>query len=287
MSQRQPETSTLTLPDGTKLRVLRWKPAAPTTNVMLIHPGHGEHAGRYQTYADELASLPLDLWAFDTRGHGKSDGPRGHADQGLKTMAEDLTHVIAHVKAQVPGARIVLTGHSMGGAVVALYASSGTPDPSIIALVVSSALMKIPRSLVVSIKLAIGQVLGKLVPKLTLPTGLDATGISSDPAEVKRYQDDPLVHDKASAALGRSFVNDGETLPASAHKITLPVFVFHGAADPIVSIEGSRAWAKALGGKDVAWHELEGSRHEPHHEAADKRKVLFELMRAWLSPRLS
>lgn len=286
MTKRHPETSTLPLADGTRLRVLHWAAPTPTKNVLLIQHGHGEHAGRYQTYVDELDALPLDIWAFDTRGHGHADGPRGHADDGLATMADDLGRVLEHVKEKVPGARIFLVGHSMGGSVVAHYASTRTPDPSIQALLISSPLMRIPRTPVVSVKLKIGGVLGSLVPRLTMPTGLDANGISSDPTEVTRYKNDPLVHDKASAALGASFLNHGEAAPLAAHKITLPVLAWHGVDDPIVSIDGTRAWVKALGSKDVTFKELEGSRHETHHETAAKRAVLFDLMREWLKPRL-
>lgn len=286
MTQRHPETSTFALKDGTRMRVLHWAAPSPTKNVLLIQHGIGEHAGRYQTWVDELQELPLDIWAFDARGHGHSDGPRGHAAHGIKTLADDLDEVLAHVKEKTGSDHIFLGGHSLGAAVVTQFATSRTPDAAIRGYILSAPAMRIPRSLSVRVKLALGNVLGAAMPRLTLPTGLDANGISSDPAEVERYKNDALIHDKISAALGLSLVRDAEALPQLAHKIDRPVLAYQGDADPIVDIDGTRIFVKGLGTPDVTYKELVGSRHETHHETPEKRAVLFDTMRAWIRPRL-
>jgi alpha-beta hydrolase superfamily lysophospholipase len=287
MANRQPETSTLVLPDGTRLRVLRWASSKPAKGVMLIQHGIGEHAGRYQTYADELAEMPLDLWSFDSRGHGHSDGPRGHAAKGFATLVEDLVVVINHVKEKTGTTRMVLAGHSLGAAIVATYASTRTPDPAIHALVLSAPPTRIPLTAAQSVKVGIGKVLASVLPGLTMPTGLPPTGISSDPSEVKRYVDDPLVHDKVSAALGVSLTRDAEKLLETAHRILLPVLAFQGDADTVVPISETRKFIPLLGSKDVTWKELPGSFHETHHETAARRAAMFDTLRGWLAPRLS
>jgi alpha-beta hydrolase superfamily lysophospholipase len=39
----------------------------------------------------------------------------------------------------------------------------------------------------------------------------------------------------------------------------------------------------AAGTADVTFKELEGFRHEPHHEVEEKREALYALVRDWLS----
>jgi alpha-beta hydrolase superfamily lysophospholipase len=194
--------------------------------------------------------------------------------------------MVRHVKAGSGAERMFLFGHSMGGAVLGQLVTSRTLDPIIQGLLFSGPAMAIERSLIVNIKLALGGVLGSALPKLTLPTGLDSNNVSSDPAEVKRYQNDPLVHDKISAALGLSIKNHGEALPAQAGKVTLPTLVWNGGDDRIVDHAGTRAWVKNLGTSDHLYREFPGGRHELHHERAEIRTAVFDMIKGWLAPRL-
>jgi alpha-beta hydrolase superfamily lysophospholipase len=153
-------------------------------------------------------------------------------------------------------------------------------------VIFSSPALTIPRSLSINIKLAIGKVLGRVVPTLTLSTGLSADGISSDLAEVARYKGDPLVHSKISARLGVSLTGEAEDVIARGGRIHTPSLLFHGDADPICDIEGTRRLAKALGTDDVRYEELRGYKHEPHHEIKERRERLYAIVREWVGPRL-
>lgn len=65
----------------------------------------------------------LRVVAYDQRGHGRSDAPRGRSAHSTDALADDLEAVLAEV---VPaGGRAVLAGHSMGG--MTLMAASGRP----------------------------------------------------------------------------------------------------------------------------------------------------------------
>jgi len=281
---RSPEVDFWDSPAGLRFRRLWWKHKSPKATMVIVH-GHGEHAGRHQTIVDGIGDLPLDIQSFDLRGHGESQGGRGDAE-GLDGLADDFEAIFPTMLERAGTEDVFVFGHSMGGAVVGHYATTRSVHPAIRGLIFSSPAMLIPRSPAVKVKLMIGNVLGKLVPKLTLPTGLAATGISSVPAEVTRYQNDPLIHDKISARLGVSLVDDGEAIPMHAGKITLPSLVYHGSNDPICDIEGSRALARGLGTDDVTFEELEGYAHECHHESEEKRKRVFSLIHDFIAPRL-
>ena len=45
--------------------------------IALVH-GMGEHSGRYRRFAEFLTQKGIAIISFDQRGHGKSQGKKGH-----------------------------------------------------------------------------------------------------------------------------------------------------------------------------------------------------------------
>lgn len=286
MEERTLQTEKWTDAQGHSFRLLNWPhPSSEPKATVLIHHGHGEHGGRYASLVAGLSGLPVDIWTFDARGHGETDGARGDA-AGLSGLVDDLEKIIDLIVSKTENRKIILMGHSMGGAVVGFYATTRAPHPCIQGLILSAPALEIHRNALIEIKLLVGKVLGKAVPRLSLATGLDASGISSVPEEVERYKADPLIHSKITAQLGVSLVDDAAHVIAGASKVTLPTLVYHGDADPIVNIEGTRQFVKGLATDDVTYKELAGLFHEPHHESAAERQKLFQLIQDWIEPRL-
>jgi lysophospholipase len=273
-------------PGGLSTRVVEWP--APTTPkaLLVIHHGIGEHAARYQSVADGLADFPVDIISYDARGHGEASGKRGDSEGGLAGFARDFDAMLPILQRRGRSERVIVYGHSLGAAIVLTWATSMTVPSPVKGFIFSAPPVVVPRNLVIHAKLAIGRVLGRAVPTLTMPSGLDVNGVSTVKAEVERYIQDPLVHDLVSARLGISAVYDSEKLPLAAGKITLPVLLFQGDADPICDVSGSRRLAKSFGTDDVRYEEFAGGYHETHHESPERRAKLFALLPEWMSPRL-
>jgi alpha-beta hydrolase superfamily lysophospholipase len=72
---REPAVGRFDSLGGVRLNEYWWPLDDAKAAVFLIH-GYGEHAGRYQHIADALATHGYALYAFDLRGHGKSEGER-------------------------------------------------------------------------------------------------------------------------------------------------------------------------------------------------------------------
>ena len=68
----------LTTSDGVQLAANEWRPeGTPLMSVMLVH-GQGEHMGRYHLFGEVLAENGVRCIGVDLRGHGISQGKRGH-----------------------------------------------------------------------------------------------------------------------------------------------------------------------------------------------------------------
>lgn len=219
--------------------------------VVLVH-GLGEHSGRYGRLIRDLNDAGFAVYAFDWPGHGKSPGKRGH------TSIEEAMEIIDGIIEEI-GEKPFLFGHSLGGLTVIRYAE--TRPAKIRGVIASSpALARSPET--PGFMVALAKFLGRIAPGVTLSNGIDPKLLSRNPEAVKRYVEDPLVHDRISARLGRSiFVNMG-LAHEDAGRITAPIFLLVGTGDVVTPPEGSRRLFEELRVGDKTIREFEGAYHE-------------------------
>lgn len=87
--------------DGLSLFGQIWQPEdRPRAVVCLVH-GLGEHSGRYVHVADSLIQAGYTLISFDLRGHGKSEGPRGHTPS-YGALMKDISSLLEVANKQFP-----------------------------------------------------------------------------------------------------------------------------------------------------------------------------------------
>lgn len=94
--------------------------AAPRTTVVLVHGVLG--SGFLLNRASGLlraafGDATTEVLAIDLRGHGASGGAPGDVDY-VGQYEDDLIDLVRAIRAEDPGRRVVLAGHSMGGGVV-------------------------------------------------------------------------------------------------------------------------------------------------------------------------
>ena len=80
--------------DGTKIRLGRWNDDGDK-DVLLVH-GLAEHLGRYSHVAEFFAERGWRVTALEFRGHGESEGQRGHTTSWMK-YCEDLQAAMSAV----------------------------------------------------------------------------------------------------------------------------------------------------------------------------------------------
>ncbi|MEX0906933.1 MAG: alpha/beta hydrolase, partial [Gemmatimonadota bacterium] len=61
-----------------RLSYRAWEATDPHAALIVVH-GLGEHAGRYAGFGVRMAEAGISTFAMDLRGHGLSEGRRGHA----------------------------------------------------------------------------------------------------------------------------------------------------------------------------------------------------------------
>ncbi|HEY9028964.1 MAG TPA: lysophospholipase, partial [Burkholderiaceae bacterium] len=249
--------------DGLALLTQVWPASqrAPGTArgvVVLVH-GLGEHAARYDHVARRLNGQGFNVVGYDHRGHGRSPGPRG----GIETaddLCADLGCVIEAARKEFAGP-LVVVGHSLGGLIAGRFVAEGlaaTPAPwwrAVDALVMSSPALDAGANAVQKFLLA---TVAPLLPRLAVNNGLKVDWISRDPAVVRAYADDPLVHDRITGRLGIFVAQQGPAVIAAAPRWKTPTLLMWAGADRCVAPAGSAAFAAAAPREVVTAREWPG-----------------------------
>lgn len=264
--------------DGTRLQYCHW-PVADAKATVAIVPGYAEHLGRYDHVAAFLNEAGLDVFALDLRGHGQSEGARGHAGD-YEEYCEDVDAFLAKVRAEASSSTLFLLGHSNGGLIGLSYVNRRQPD--LRGLIVTAPFLG-PAIEVPAIKLWIGKLLSSLMPKLAMPSGLPAEHLTHDPQVNKAYEDDPLVFSTVTTGWFAAATREIDKTFADAAKITLPCLVMQGSGDLIADPSRAKPLHDALGSTDKKYVEWPGMYHEIMNEV-EKEKVLTEL-REWILER--
>lgn len=247
--------------DSIDIFAQKWEGAdKPKAVICLIH-GMGEHSSRYAHWAERFVEKGYAVIAFDQRGHGKSGGNRGHAPS-FDVLFDDVTIFLNKAKENFPDNKYILYGHSMGGAVVSNYLIHR--QPQITGAVLSSPYFRMAFE-APKLKIQLGRWMEDLLPKLALPTGLNADHISRDKKEVDIYKKDKLVHDKISAKMGMQLIDNGEYAIAHAKEIKIPTLLIHGTGDQLTSHLASKEFLSNAG-SNISAKFYDGLYHEMHHE---------------------
>jgi alpha-beta hydrolase superfamily lysophospholipase len=263
-----------------RLSYRSWEVPRARAAVMIVH-GLAEHGGRYDAVAARLASYGLASFALDQRGHGLSEGRRGHAPR-FDTLLQDLDRFRREVHGLVDiGTPIFMLGHSMGGLLTLRYLEE-YDSPVRGGIVISPWLataVPIPRW-----KITLANALARLLPALPFRTRIDARLLSNDDEIVRAYRDDPLVHDTITPRL---FVGVAAAMGLAlqrSDRLNVPLLFVLAGADGLVDTERSHAFARSIGGGDVTIRSHPESRHEVLNEP--DRNLVVRDIGDWITSRL-
>jgi alpha-beta hydrolase superfamily lysophospholipase len=252
-----------------------WRPAgAPQTTdkatVVIVH-GLKDHSSRYAVLAERLAKAGHPVYAFDLRGHAHSSGQR----VGIASFDEyldDLTVFMGRVKAKEGNsARVVLFGHSMGGAIVTLWTIRKQPD--LAGLITSGGALKVNVNF---IKVGGTKMTAALFPNAPV-FNLDLDKFSRDPAVVRDGKADGMVYpDGAPARTARELLKAINEIQDKMEAVKVPLLALHGAEDTVTDPEGSKELVQRAGAKDKTLKLFPNLVHDLVHEP-EKAVVMGEI----------
>jgi alpha-beta hydrolase superfamily lysophospholipase len=243
---------------GVRVSFRFWGNPDPRGSVLCVH-GLGEHAGRYQGLADAIAPLGLDLYAIDMRGHGLTQGTRGHVEK-FEHLLRDLDRLRRRADGGVAGRPFFLAGHSLGGLVVGRYAEAFAPD-GLRGIVLVAPFVDVALE-VPAWKRSLGTAADQIAPRLTMDNGLDVNELFRLESDRSAYRDDPLVHRRISARLWGEMQRASARLVEDAPRLRVPVLLQLAGEDAVVSNTASRDFASRLPSEleiieyDEAFHAL-------------------------------
>ncbi len=274
-------TGWLETPDHVQLFHQLWIPKNTPRAAMVIIHGLAEHSSRYVHVADALAREGIAVAAPDLRGHGRSQGRRAYVP-AFDLLLRDVEIYLERVKEEFAGLPLFLFGHSMGGAIVALFGITRQPD-FLNGLILSGAALKISDS-ISPLLVKLSAFLGTVLP--WLPTvRLNPDHLSRDTDVVEMYSTDELVyHGGTPARTGREIVRATRRIQEAAEQLTLPVLIMHGTGDQITDFRGSQYLYIHAGSTDKTLKLYDGFYHEILNEP-QKHLVLKDLLH-WLEERI-
>jgi alpha-beta hydrolase superfamily lysophospholipase len=223
---------------GRKLFARSWTCEEPAGVVLLVH-GLGDHSGRFEPVAQTFCRSGFNVVSFDAMGHGRTGGSMPE----FAVLAADLAKVIGWVRDSVT-VPIILYGQSLGGGLVLHH---GLSDREPVDCIIAGSPLLRPAFQPPAWKLLIGRTLGRFWPSLTVGTGLNPNHLTSDPNEVARYLNDPVILRHVSAALGISMLEEGENSLLRARQLVTPTLIMHGTSDLITSYQASQEFANRAG----------------------------------------
>jgi acylglycerol lipase len=261
--------------DGLSLYFQCWQAEQTQNGVICLVHGMGEHSGRYEHWADLLNQAGYTVLTYDLRGHGKSGGQRGHINS-FNDYLYDADDLLKEANDRFPDQPHFLYGHSLGSIIASNYVLRRKPQLAGVVLTAFSNDTALKQQ---KVKILMAKVLGTLIPRLSMASGLDPTSISRDPQVVSIYINDPLVHTIASVGFAKGSLEAIEWAYQHASEWTLPVLFMHGEKDRLAFVNGAREFAGKING-DCTLKIWPGLFHEVHNEPENDQ--VFEYLRNWL-----
>jgi alpha-beta hydrolase superfamily lysophospholipase len=245
--------------------------------VLLVH-GYAEHGARYHHVVEAMVARGYRVAALDLRGHGKSEGVRGHCDRFEDYLGDldDLFEELNKSPAWKDTGKPVLLGHSFGGLLSFLY---GLANPGRVrGTFLSSPFFGIKLA-VPAIKRGAAQVLSRVVPTFALPSGLSGRDVTHDPEMVKLYDEDPLNGKGATARWYTETTKAHARALEMAPQFTGPLSIFAAGADRVVSVDATKAVFERVGSQKKSLRVLDGQFHEIFNEV-DRETFIREAIDA-------
>jgi alpha-beta hydrolase superfamily lysophospholipase len=270
---------TFTSHDGQVIFYRNWQQTTEkSTNraIVILHRGH-EHSGRMQHIVDELQMPDTPFFAWDVRGCGRTEGPRGYAPSFM-TWVTDLEFFIKHINQNhgIPVEDIVVIAQSVGAVIAATWVHDYAPK--IKALVLAAPAFSV--DLIFPLALQGITLSQKLFGQFFVKSFIKGKQLTHDESRAKSYHEDPLVALPIASNVLIDLYKVSDRVVADAGAIVTPTQVFISGKDAVVRPKPQQEFYKNLSSVIKEEHVLEGFFHDALGEL--EREKAFDLIRKFI-----
>ena len=259
-----------------------WEPLDPLrahTALVLFHGGH-EHSGRFEDLVRELG-FPGRIFAWDARGHGLTEGIRGHAEHFMDFVrdAESFTRHLQE-KYDLRLEDMAVLGHSVGSVIAATWIHDYAPP-------VRGAVLGSPAfdvKLYVPLAIPALRAWQRWRPRSFVRSYVRPGMLTHDRDEAVERAIDPLISPQISVRVLTSLYDTADRVIRDAEAIRCPVLLMSAGSDWVVKRSAQRRFFAALPTSDSSRHVVyPGFYHEIFHERdrdlpiADARQFLSKV----------
>ena len=233
-----------TMPDGARLPYRAWLPAGRPHTVALALHGFNDSRDAWEIPAPAFAAAGIAVYAPDQRGFGAAPG-RG-VWPGAEALVADASTMAGLVRARHPGAKLVLMGESMGGAVLMrLGATNGAPEAAGFVLLAPAVWGRARMNVFLRSTLWLA---ANLAPGMVLEGGggLVRVRASDNYEALLRLSRDPLTLHGTRVDTLRGLVDLMDLALASGPAFEAPGLFLYGGKDELVPKEATAATWRSL-----------------------------------------
>ncbi len=245
-------------------------------DVLILH-GLGDHIDRFRWAIQLLDSAGYRVVGIDWPGCGKSPGVRGD----LPTM-EEAGPLVEKVLNSLSCSPIGVLAHSTGAFYLARFLADGLPFTQNLKWVWFSSPLIAPAHGQPPFKIAIAKLLSRLLPKMTLSTGVNPSDCH-DAEEESGFPEG--VHNRISLRFGAELMAADEKVDSIASRIPadLELLFTQGSSDSVCPPKFAVQFFNALKTPLKTMILVSGGRHEPFQDRDSAR--FTNALRSWLRLR--
>lgn len=247
--------------------------STPAKAMLIFSHGLADHCCRtgYIRLYENLASSGVDVYSFDSHGHGRSDGePRGYVEK-FEHYVLDLIGFIQSCQQQYADKGqtcppLILLGHSMG-ALISVMAALRLGSENIGGLVLTGPALGVDMNPILHVQKMFAPAIDTLLPKGKIVDAVRPEDMSRNPDAVQAYIDDPLI--PKGKIIARTAIQVDRTFDIAKEKrgdITCPILMLHGTNDRCTSIKASQDFFGNVGSSKKRFLRLPGLFHEIFEE---------------------
>src|SRR5215475_12065589 len=252
--------------DGSELFYRVWIPAkAPNKALLLFHRGH-EHSGRWQETVDALNLNDIAIFAWDARGHGRSPGERGTADN-LLDVIKDVDAFAQHISKEhgVPIENMNALAHSLAAVTVTAWIHDYAPP--IRAMILATAAFNVK----LYIPFAIPAL--RIVRPRFVKSYVKSKMLTHDREQAALYDSDPLIFRQIAVNVLLDLHDTAKRLVADASAIQTPTLMIGAGKDWVVSLKAQQRFFDRLSSTHKRFEIMPEAYHAIFHEA-NRRDVI-------------